>query len=295
MGALGPSDPKSYQLAADSKVSALRRAAFATLLAAVFLAGVSILLPEAVIWGKPEKPKQCEALTEAATRQAALERSRYLYRASALRGTLREPQNTWSNLAFLFVGVYLLTAAAGYTVDRWMGGVLIYQCLASSLYHASLMPVFRDFDMAGVFAIASLLCVMALAKCFPPWAKYLSKDWRCSAATVGIFILAALFRSRMRIGDLAPLDTMVVLPIVGAALCVAVLGVKIQGGDPRNLGIAALTAFGIGLTLGGLDRVGQCLCAPGSWMQAHSVWHVCAALAALLFSRWGLASESGRD
>lgn len=283
MGTLGSSDSESHQLVADSPVNPLRWAILATLAAGLILAIITIFYPAMPIWGTPEKPRQCEALTAQA--KSSSKRAMYLYRSGALQKTLRETQNTWSNLVFLFAGVYLLTAMSGNFVDRWMGAILTYQFFASSLYHASLMPIFRDFDMAGVFAIAGLLSSMALGKCFPQLV-WLTMDWRFCACISGMFTLAALLRSSVRVGEFAPLDTMVVLPVVGAGLFVAVLYVKIRGGDPRNLGLAALATFGIGLALGGLDRVGQCLCLPGAWIQAHSVWHCCAALAAFLFTRW---------
>src|SRR5688500_9400020 len=81
--------------------------------------------------------------------------------AAALGRLIREPQNTWSNLAFV-VGGALLLGTARCRVARLLGIPLIAVGIGSFLYHASASARLRELDVGAMnwlFAMAIVLCV----------------------------------------------------------------------------------------------------------------------------------------
>lgn len=84
----------------------------------------------------------------------------------ALCGWIRQPANTWSNLAYVLVGAYL-TADGKAERGPWLraiGPMAIIIGIMSFFYHASLTFVGEVFDLGSMFLFASLLVVFNLER-----------------------------------------------------------------------------------------------------------------------------------
>src|SRR6185369_15704209 len=84
------------------------------------------------------------------------------YQARVSAAIIREPQNTWSNLAFVFVGVFVATRDRR-TFPRLLGAALGGLGIASGLYHASLLPAWRTVDVALMSWVSVALGCVGIA------------------------------------------------------------------------------------------------------------------------------------
>src|ERR1700750_687688 len=120
----------------------LRFAVIAAAVVALACWGEAMLAQGHFRWGPPEIPKaQGEALRSDAVRVSHVP-SVEDYRERVESAVIRETQNTWSNLAFVFFGALIL-ARDRRMPARFLGAALCALGLASGLYHASLLPLWR--------------------------------------------------------------------------------------------------------------------------------------------------------
>jgi hypothetical protein len=274
-----------------------------------FTAGVALLAAVIALvahghfkWGPPETPKaQCEALNP-----ATLMLRPPPYRTEVATAVIREPQNTWSNLAFVFVGA-LIWARQRHFLPRLLAVATIALGLASGLYHASLLPKWRMLDVVTMgWTAAALACVGFEALVLGakpasrlrrtlPWLGLLT----CGAATA-----VAVLRNDVRVAGFKPFDT-TYTTIAGIAVVFVLLMLAIfrhrrsQPGRNLPLGHIAALAGSVGLAafLQISDRPGHCCGAPDALVQGHAVWHTLMAaavyIAFTLFESASVSSDSG--
>lgn len=74
------------------------------------------------------------------------------------------PANTWSNFAYIFVGIYLIyiSLKTKNPFLKLIGPLIIICGLSSGLYHATFTHFFQTFDNGAMFLFSSLLIVMNL-------------------------------------------------------------------------------------------------------------------------------------
>ena len=72
-----------------------------------------------------------------------------------------EPQNSWSNLAYLLVGLLVLCRCPHKT-GKVFGVYLMLLCVSSGLYHASLKPTWQLLDIAALNAVLFSLIFFAV-------------------------------------------------------------------------------------------------------------------------------------
>jgi len=123
---------------------------------ALILTLVFFSAPE--FWPSPESPpRQGEALAD-----GKLSSGRTVHSEAALARLIREPQNTWSNLAFVICGAWLATAST-LRMSRMAGAALIMVGIGSFLYHASASTTFRTIDVGSMYGLFFILVCLAAA------------------------------------------------------------------------------------------------------------------------------------
>lgn len=131
------------------------RTLLAFLVVAAALALTLALVRDAARWPEAEvPPRQGEAVQRGSTPPQHL--------PEALRRLVREPQNTWSNLAFVLGGAALVVTAR-LRMARGVGVSLVAVGIGSFLYHASASRTLRHLDVGAMYWLFLLLAVLAQA------------------------------------------------------------------------------------------------------------------------------------
>lgn len=204
------------------------------------------------------------------------------------------PADTWSNLAYVLVGVWMILAnrrARGLHRDlRWFGPASILVGLLSGVYHASFTFFLQFFDFVGMF----LFIFLSIAECS------VRLGWVAPRARLRLLVGGTLSFSA-----LVPLLAGTIFPIQGlVALLIAVAALLVTTMHRRGRGPADVRPFAVGLALlaaGGvcsLLDVTRVWCDPDDhWLQGHALWHVLTAFALLAFYRYfageGSSAQSG--
>ena len=270
--------------------SAWRTAATATTALALIAAVFAVLAAERFSWGAPEIPKaQCEALDAATLPPVVKDALARAYHARVAAAVVREPQNTWSNLAFVFVGV-LVIAGDRRVFARLLGAALVALGLASGLYHASLLPAWRTVDVATMGWVSFALVCVGGAAASRRFAA-LSANTQLAIGSVGgaLAIVAGVFRNDVRVAGVKPFDsTYTTIAGVAGVFVLLALGLLIAARQraPLRPLIARLGLLALVVAAAAFcqlnDRPGRCLCAPDGLVQGHAVWHLLMAAAAAL-------------
>ncbi|MEO6996404.1 MAG: ceramidase domain-containing protein [Lacunisphaera sp.] len=256
-------------------------------LAIAMVAGLLAVLAKGNFsWGPPEVPKaQCEALTALTSSPAMKVASSLVYRERVANAIVREPQNTWSNLAFVFVGA-LIWMHDRRTFARLLGAAMIALGLASGLYHASLLPSWRTVDVATMGWVSFALCCHGYSSARRGHAIGTASELWIGATGGVLAMTAAFLRNNVRIAGVKPFDTTyTTIAGIGGIFALAVVGIvrAIRMHPQVRLPVARLAVLGLVVALAVFcqlnDRAGRCLCAPEGIVQAHALWHVLMAYA----------------
>jgi hypothetical protein len=213
-------------------------------------------------------------------------------------GVMRQPANTWSSMAFVAAGFWILGSEGGTRggkpslrpVHRILLGIAVLLIgYGSAFYHATLSFAGQFFDVFGMYLLAVFIVLYG-------W-------WRLRPLTDGTVI--ALYA-----GINAALAALL-LWLPGArryafgGLILAGLGVEMCARRRRPFAMdarwlaAAVLVLAVGFAAWTLD-ITRLVCAPGSVLQGHALWHVAGAAASLLLFRYyasaaadGLAGRNG--
>ena len=248
----------------------------------LILIGVLALIGSPDRWPSPENPpRQGEALTLDSLSSANPTHAPY-----ALKRLVREPQNTWSNIAFVFGGALLLFRSKTRTAQT-VGIALLSVGIGSFLYHASASRTLRHLDVAGMYWLyvaAAGLSINAVSNNFRQSAE---RHWGAFLAltfTAGIALAVSrnvvLFGAKpfsLSIATAAAATVMIV------ALCVVLMRLRTRAVLIQI--IASLGCFAIAVACQVGDRPGNWLCNPESVIQAHALWHIFSAMAFVLAAR----------
>lgn len=210
----------------------------------------------------------------------------YFCEPATVEALFRHKVDTYTNLGFFFFGSLMLAfarrdrrvEAGGFAMVHsvwsvWFGLALLSTFVGSTLFHASLTRSGEALDLAGVYAAALLPGFFNVHRLGRLWLKR-----RIPAAPFliawGIFWLGtSLFIFRLSSRIVVP-SGIALIGITGFLLWLRV--------HPRNgwwyaAGSLTLTALAATFFIFDILKVG---CDPGSWYQAHGLWHVLAASAA---------------
>lgn len=204
-------------------------------------------------------------------------------------GTVLEPQNTWSNLGYLFAGLLIF-----YRSRRLRGIVLgLFLCLTgvfSAMYHA--VPTngtLQTLDIAGVYWI--LLAMIGYAKMSLDTrlqdaepALFVEKVLAVAAFFVGLVMAVTRYEVFLFESTLATVIMMVILIVflIGGML----LRIRRQAALSRRevggyvMGLLMLGLFAGAFRLG--DGPGRVLCDPNGPFQFHALWHLFSAMMLLV-------------
>ncbi len=242
---------------------------------------VAVWNPAGDFWGAVEPPKaQCEAY-HSGRLQSASALTVELYDQAKLDRLFREPQNTVSNLAYVYMGVALLFATRR-PLSRSLGLAGVFLGVGSGLYHASLLPEWRMVDILGVYAV--LFSLVALGGCAVFRAGGRRRDFFGAVAVWLLAVPAGIHRNDCRVAGLKPLDSTYVVVAMEALASAGVLGSwRLARGVRRYYGSLAVLCLAAPLAFfGGLaDRFGGRLADPNALIQGHTLWHTMGAVALL--------------
>ena len=211
-------------------------------------------------------------------------------------GLIRQPINTYSNLAFVLVGLLIL--AIGREDGRrgeprnamqsqrafWMvfGLAAIAIGAGSFFYHASLTFVGQWFDVMGMYLFITFALAYNYARLRPI---------RPAIFVIGYVVMNAMLCYLLIVNPAARRQAFTVLVYCVIALELLVLLVERPRIKTRYF-VSAIGLLAIAYGIWTLDESGL-LCVPASWLQGHAVWHVLTALSAgSLYLYYG--SENGK-
>jgi dihydroceramidase len=234
-------------------------------------------------------------------------------------GLIRQPINTWSNLAFVIVGGWVLlrlTSQAGSesTLKRvstrfgWQtpisiggfagriyGSVCIAIGLGSMVYHASLSFVGQWLDVMSMYLLGVFMVLYAAARLkrsvsFRGFSAPMTHTGAVFA--VGYLIINLALGLLLIIWPEARRYVFGLLIVIALALEMILQRTRPTTAKPRRL-IAALGVYLIAQIIWTLD-LNHIVCDPTSLLQGHAVWHVLtAASAGLLYLYY--QSDDARD
>lgn len=179
------------------------------------------------------------------------------------------PADSWSNLAYLAMGVYLIRRAPPGPA-RIFGPLALFVGMSSFLFHASFTAAFQALDYAAMFAL--FLSMLALNA----WRAGLLGE-RALARSVwsGTGLCLLLFALLRKAG--LPVQPMILA--LAAAVLFSEYWLWRRERAPSYAwlgGAVALAACGFALWLGDYTRL---LCNPGDHLwQGHAAWHLLTAL-----------------
>lgn len=183
----------------------------------------------------------------------------------AERGLVQQPANAWSSLAFVAVGLWALGRRPEPT--RWL--FVAASCLlggASFLFHATLTRDAQWLDMVGTYTLVISVAARGAVVAFGRSESIVTVLALALAALLAIF--------KWSIASWLALPALCLLATVPAAALARAKRVgRLRAMLPAGLAVSAL-AFRQ------LD-VSRALCWPNSLFQAHAVWHLLNAAAAL--------------
>jgi hypothetical protein len=245
-----------------------------TLAVVMVLAGGLVVLQDPARWPAPESPpQQGEAVDPASLG------NRPVHATAALERLVREPQNAWSNLAFVAGGA-LLATTAGRRLARWTGVVLIVVGVGSFLYHASASRELRQVDVAAMYWLFLISTVLCSGAVWPLWRV------KADSAAVVIFVctlliaVALTLARNVTVAGLKPFSLHVATALTAAVVILSLAETARRAESLaaalRLLGI--VTTFGIAAACQTWDRPGGRFYHPTAAIQAHAVWHMLAAV-----------------
>lgn len=214
-------------------------------------------------------------------------------------GAVAEPSNTFSNLAFVLVGLLVLqhgrhTARSAPPGGRnvmlghrayplMYGAALVLLGFGSFFYHASLTTLGRWLDVMGMYLLASFIALY---------------NWTRIRPARGMTFAAAYVLLNVALGAALALNPSIRLRLfsaliwLGIALEVYLLMVRRPAIQYRYY-FAALGCFALAYGIWILDNE-LIVCNPYAPLQGHAIWHMLTAVAAGLIYRFYVSENGGR-
>jgi hypothetical protein len=201
-------------------------------------------------------------------------------------GILRQPANTWSSLGFVVAGLTILQQALrdarspqrpGANRMRSQplyplayGVAVVAIGAGSAFFHASLSFTGQVFDLFGMYLLATFIVAYNIARWHAVPQRVLIAGYLLVnlALAVGLWHIPALRRYLFALA-------------LAGALLLEIVGLRRRGvqGDLRLLWAAlALNTVAFLIWIADITRL---LCASGSWLQGHAIWHLLGALSSL--------------
>jgi len=229
---------------------------------------------------KPDagRGEQCEALATTTNPQAMI----------------LEPQNTWSNLAYLIAGMLVLYRSRT-LLGAAIGLNLAFEFLFSGLYHAKLNDAMQTIDVAWIYVLLlSLIAYAIQSLLFSQWGRNTGYPVLNAPVMIaaGITIVAVVLGVLMGIYKNEIFEsTMTTLILVGVLAILLTIGLIVRGlrgADAMTIVMPIVLTVAIGIpTLffkfsDGPEHKIFNWCCPAAPLQSHSGWHILSALLVLV-------------
>lgn len=202
----------------------------------------------------------------------------------------RTPANTWSNLAFVLVGLYAIglgwhdqgqkcPPGSGYllrtpAMSFLFGATCCFLGFGSGFFHASLTRWGQQLDVAAMYAPLVVIIAVSLGRWFPSIAVGRESrglpSWPLLAG-IALLVCSLLYRYKWSMSSRVVLPALILL-VTGCA----VLDRFREGSQlpPRWLAGAAV-ALALAVICRQLDVAGH-FSSGDSWLQGHALWHILA-------------------
>ncbi len=204
---------------------------------------------------------------------------------------LREPVNSWTNMAFVWLGFAAWAIAwrertstlqqdsflKRYPVFSWsFGAAMLVLGAGSFFYHASLSRVGQRWDMTGVYAVASFPIVFNGVRTLALFVKPQHHQTLAGAGVVALLGVDVLFYAfKWSLEGKIALPVLFILTLLSFGMWRWASGQQLPW---SRLGLALATGS-CGVVAWWLDLT-KIVCAPESLWQGHGIWHVMMGLSA---------------
>lgn len=193
-----------------------------------------------------------------------------------------EPANTWSNLGFLIVGIYLIRTRNSPEARRF-GWIVAVMGVLSAIYHATNNAFTQRLDFLGMALMTSYLLIWVVSGFALKGFSFLKNYW----FFVSLNLLIVIILDALKI----PIQLLLMLnavPLLLAQLYLILCLKNRRGAVDFFLSFGVLVVAQISAQID-LKRI---YCDPAHpWLHGHVIWHGLCALAMLFAARSIVASE----
>ncbi|MBL8018291.1 MAG: ceramidase domain-containing protein [Leptospirales bacterium] len=208
----------------------------------------------------------------------------------SLCAIVQQPANTWSNLAFVAVGFWILFQARS-AWSRVMGYSVVLLGLLSLYYHASNVYITQLGDFLGMFLYLGLLLIWNLRRLgmIAGQTQSILAYFLTVYANIGMLILFPLVLG-LPIQLIIFVNTLIVFAMEAFLVrrTAQVFGARIY----RDY-IVAVVLLGAAAVCSRLDLMGVWCDPTNHWLQGHATWHLLNAASMIFVFRF--YSRSGVD
>jgi hypothetical membrane protein len=186
------------------------------------------------------------------------------------------PANTWSNVAFIVMGIIMIVVARRHrdVVLEIFGPTSIVLALVSGIYHASYTFFFQVFDFTGMFLYISLPLMLNMRRLGKVGTRGVL-IWFVVISTVLTLLLIPLAQTGF------PIQATIFVLILVVVIQEGILWKRGADQPDRRWFFAALGLLAIAATFSTLD-VTRTWCEPSNHIvQGHALWHLFSALGLL--------------
>jgi hypothetical protein len=203
---------------------------------------------------------------------------------ATMMGYVTEPANTWSNLVYIFAGLFLFRRDKGtHRLVQLMPWALMMLGLLSGFYHATNAWITQLGDFVGMFMVASI-----------PLLINLEKGGLKKAGSFSTYFLVITLSTIMTIvGHLAhlPIQGMIGL-FFGMVLVSEMILMKTSPLKSYKHLFLTLASFAVAISFSALD-VSRTMCDPHNHIiQGHALWHCFSALGVFFADSYARESSS---
>lgn len=195
---------------------------------------------------------------------------------SQLNSWVTEPANTWSNLAFIIVGIIVTYLNRGNTESRlkFYGPSMIVLGFFSGIYHASYTFFFQLFDFLGMYLVF-------LVPVLINWEEWKGHRKNFMTEYIGLSIFLTVMTVIFYLINI-PIQLLILMLVIFIIISEHFLKEKRrQNGHSYAFYYLSVLFLGIAATFSALD-VSRTFCHPEDHLiQGHALWHIFTAIAGL--------------
>ena len=182
---------------------------------------------------------------------------------------ISEPANTWSNLTFIFMGLFIWYIASNKNqkTAKMFGPLGVFVGVCSFVYHMSYTMFLQVFDFIAMYAFVGLVILLNLRRL-----NLISQKKQLSVLIMSVIGLTGLFLLFYFTG--VPVQLTVALMVLGLLVTEIIARKKEEISPKLKYYYLSIGSLLIALTFTILD-VTRVWCNPENhFVQGHALWHV---------------------